>query len=212
MTIRLALATLILLGTTSLTYSQETITRCKDFEVRFNSGVEVDFNDLGDLYGIYNLVENQRYANQAADYYGDSGIRGAANAQLAFGLANLVLGQLQRAASRPPTPKPARVRFELTLWREDLNNQNQGLEVLVRVHNTGWHELSFAELERHLYLLDQDGYPIALAESEESLDLTLAPGEATEGYVWFPRIPSTSHLRFSFQEILGESGELEFRP
>lgn len=181
-----------------------------EFETRASSGPAVDQGDLADLYGIYNLVENQRYAARYGDFYGDSSVGAFANAQLAYGLANIVLGQVQRASYRQPRVRPAKVRFELTVWESDLQSQH-GLEVLVRIRNIGWQELRFEQLDRHLFLMDSDGYPVAIEDSEMALDATLKPGESTQGLVWFPPATLGSRPKFAFEDMLGERGQLSFR-
>lgn len=189
----------------------QTVTRHIDFEVRFSGGRSVDRGDLADLYGIYNLVENQRYANDLADFYQDSSTRSFANAQLAFGLANIVMNQFEKASYTQPAPKPAKVRFEVTMWEEDLDRPERGLEVRLQIRNIGWQELRFEQIERHFFLLDQEGYPIALGDSDSSFEQTLRPGESVQGLVWFPPAALGDRVRFVFEDILGKEGRLTLR-
>lgn len=206
-----ALTLLILLSLASVGLAQESVTRHIDFEIRFSGGRSVDRGDLSDLYGIYNLVENQRYANRVADFYQDSSTRGFANAQLAFGLANIVMGQFEKASYTEPAPKPAKVRFEVTMWEKDPGQPEDGLEVRLRIRNIGWQELQFDRLDRHFFLLDREGFPVALGDSESALDKTLRPGESTEGLVWFPAAELGGRVKFIFEDILGKEGQLTLR-
>lgn len=191
-----------------------TLTKKVDFEARYQNGdPDVEFQDVADLYGIYNLLEYRRYAQDYDRYFRGRGRRlsGRADVDVAFGLAGIVWGQVERRSNRPPKPKPAKARFQLTIPEADLASESEELEVHFKIRNTGWHELRFDKLDSHIFLLDSEGLPIAPNWISPTLLESIRPGHMIEGAMTFPRLEATTEAKFAFENILGEQKEVTFR-
>lgn len=204
---------LVLFTVTAYAQSPEgrTLTRKVDLEARFHDGdPDFEFQDLADIYGIYNLLEYRRYAQEADRFFGRRDFSRRADIDVAFGLAGIVWGQVERRQSRRPTPKPAKARMELSLSEHQVHYPEGVLEVRVKVRNTGWHELRFENLEQRLFLLDREGLPVAAIEVSPSLAEPFRPGQTVEGVMTFPFTEPAQELKLSIQGILGEEKEIRF--
>lgn len=162
-------------------------------------------NGIFGLAGLYNLVDNQRWANR----YGDGFFRTSSTVNLAVGAAGFLFNQFGR--NRGPKPQPAKAEFRVSLNEADLQSDVAALSVGLRISNTGWHPLQFGELGEHMFLMDIDGQPIAYDEMSTALLEPIKPGESIEGIVRFPTVRLGKKVRFRFQDILGKDGKVTFR-
>lgn len=197
----MCLALLLTLAVPSVAQTEEPVkeapssTRQIDFEARPNqSGPPVN------LYGLANVVAWQAYARQGAS-------SGYANTQLAIGVASVLLPIL--TAPRQPRSRPAAVRFTLTIWDTPVN-YTEGLRVGVEIKNTGWHELKFPRLDQHLLMFDPEGLPVSASAVDTDLETPLRPGESAHGFVEFPPLAEGQRPKFAFENVLGDTGEMEF--
>jgi hypothetical protein len=185
------------------------VTHHIDFEARPEGAGGGGFNpgSLVGLYGIYNLIEDQRYYSS---YSGDDFYRTSSSVNLALGVASFLFNQFGR--SRGPKPQTAKARFELSMLEQDLRSESAPVEVMVEIRNIGWHELRFETLDEHVFLLDREGVPMTFEEMDAVLHDPLKPGESVQGMMRFPAVDlGPDKIKFAFQDILGEQGELTFR-
>ena len=157
---------------------------------------------LSNLYGLYRLIDNQRYYRDYASSYRGSSYRRSGKTRLAVGVASLLFNQFGRSRSRGP--KPAEVKFILNVEESDLRDGATPIDVIVEIRNTGWHEMRFEFLEKHLFVFDRQGRAITLSEVEAGLGETLRPGESVQGLVRFPAFEHDSKLKFALEDILGK--------
>lgn len=188
------------------TASEQVLTRRVSFkaEVEGSSGGGGGIgNGLFNVFGLYNLIDNQRFARR----YGDSYYRSSADVDLAIGVASLLFNSFR---SRGPRSRPAEAEFEISLNQAYQEMEAAALEVGLTITNTGYHELKFDKLGEHMFLEDKNGERIEYLEMSTELLEALEPGQSVQGVVRFPPAELGSRIRFRFEDVLGESHTVKF--
>ena len=180
------------------------VTRSLDLEAP-SSASGMDQSDLSDLYGVYNLANHASYPSRSPR------IRARSAGSLGFGLARVALRRSRKSRRRQSSPRPARARFQLSLSESDLASDYDGFEVTVTIRNTGYQELRFTQLERHLFLLDQENLPVAAVRVDSTLSEPVRPGSTVEGVIRFPAAQVGDQVTFAFEDILGRRERVRFR-
>lgn len=191
---------------TPLSESQEVLTKRVTFKTKIDDGGGgggINGAGLFNLFGLYNLIDNQRYARR----YGDSYYRTSSNVNLAMGVAGFLFNQFNRPGRRSSTVE---AQFAITLPKEYLKLDNAALEIGLIISNNGWHELKFDKLGEHLFLLDGNGQNIEFSEMSSGLLESISPGESVQGIVRFPAAALTPPITFRFKDVLGKSDTIKF--
>lgn len=180
------------------------VTRRTTFKAKLEGGRGFDPSSLFGLVGLYNLVDNRRWARR----YGDGFYRTSSEVDLAVGVASFLFNQFR--GRRGPRVEAAEARFDVALDRQFLTDRESPLELNLAIHNTGAHELQFAELDQHMYLKDKEGKLIEYFEMSRDLLEPIKPGESVSGLVRFPAADLGSRIRIRFEDILGKDKTVKF--
>lgn len=103
-----------------------------------------------------------------------------------------------------------------TLQRKVQNIAEKGVDkylvVELRLRNVGQNPAPMEPMKYRVFLMSNEGQPIAASRIDPVLDKILQPGDEVRGMVYFPKIVAAGQgkLKIAFEQMFGDRGALTF--